>query len=166
MAHYLTSHLLNLLMACTVFSTACQEEHRRPSRYLIPEGYVGWVRIEFNVEGAPPVPIEEGHYLFKFLPSGLIRTSSNIEFGWATDEFYYYNGDNRRQIKETGWGKGGMIWGPATGSKEIPKQEPTRYEQFFVGTEEQFKKYGGRKDNDGAPKIGPIDEGSFGLSTP
>jgi hypothetical protein len=29
--------------------------HRRPpSRFLIPSGYVGWVRVEYGVANAPP----------------------------------------------------------------------------------------------------------------
>ena len=55
-----------LLLGGVVISAGCQEKERRPSRYLIPDGYVGWVRINFNVKDALPVSFEDGHYLFKF----------------------------------------------------------------------------------------------------
>lgn len=45
--------------------TSCHEEKRRPSRYLIPDGYVGWVRIDYKIKEAPALPIEDGFYLKK-----------------------------------------------------------------------------------------------------
>jgi len=36
---------------------ACYDgPHREPQEYYIPKGYVGWVRVEFGVEGAPELP--------------------------------------------------------------------------------------------------------------
>src|SRR6266550_392674 len=37
-----------------------------PYRFLIPEGYVGWVRVDFDVATAPPLPLEEGYRILKF----------------------------------------------------------------------------------------------------
>ena len=141
-------------------SAACQEKQRRPSRYLIPKGYVGWVRIDFKVKDAPPVPTEDEHYLFKFPPSGHLRTSSDMEYGWASgDDFYYYSGDDRQNLKESMWGEGGMIWGQSNGSSQDGANNVTAiFENFFVGTEEQFKKCGNVRDENYELKIGPLDE--------
>lgn len=134
--------------------TACQEEKRRPSRYLIPDGYVGWVRIDYKVEEAPALLVEDGFYLMKFPPDGHLRTSSPNDYGWATDEYFYYLGSDRKPLKATGWGGGGMIWGGFTGSLQGADET---YEGLFVGTEEQFKSLGVNiKDENGRPKIGPI----------
>jgi hypothetical protein len=139
--------------------TACQEKQRRPSRYLIPEGYVGWVRINFRVKDAPPIPIEDGRYLFKFPPSGLIETSSDIEYGWSKDEYFYYSGDARRKLVGTGWGESGMIWAGATGWSGNNFEERTDVrEVFFVGTEEEYRKYGDEKDENYQPVIGNVRE--------
>jgi hypothetical protein len=144
--------ILILCLAST--SVSCQEQRRRPSRYLIPEGYVGWVRIDFNIKGASPSPIEDGYFLFRFPASGRIQTSSDMEYGWADDEHYYYSGDNRRRLKETGWGGGGMIWAGFNGSKQGEKEV---YQYFFVGTEEELNEFGMKnKDGDGHPKIGNL----------
>jgi len=55
-----------LTLLCTfcgvVISAARQEEKRRPPRYLIPEEYVGRVRVNFNVKGAPSLQIEDGRF--------------------------------------------------------------------------------------------------------
>src|SRR6185436_15204484 len=80
---------------CLVLMVTSCEKQRRPSRYLIPEGYVGWVQINFGVENAPEIPIEDGHFLFIFPSAGLIETSSEIQYGSATDDYYYYSGNSR-----------------------------------------------------------------------
>ncbi len=119
---------------------------RHSSRFLIPDGYVGWVRVEFQVSGAPPLPAEGGEYLFKFPPSGLLRTSSSEEYGWAKDHYFYYSEKGTAVLSDTGpenliWGK---INGEATGS-----QGKRKYEEFFVGTEQQF-----REQTSGEQKVG------------
>ncbi len=111
---------------------------RHSSRFLIPEGYVGWVRVEFQVNGAPPLPVEGGEYLFKFPPSGLLRTSSSEEYGWAKDHYFYYSEKGTRILPDTSVGGGGLIWGKINGEASGP-QGKRKYEEFFVGTERQFK---------------------------
>ena len=125
---------------------------RRSSRFLIPEGYVGWVRVEFQVKDAPPLPVEGGEYLFKFPSSGFIRTSSPEEYGWAKDHYFYYSEKATRILPETGWGGGGLIWGKING-EESGSQGTRKYEEFFVGTEQQFgeQKRGEQNVGPGAP---------------
>jgi hypothetical protein len=146
-----------LTIAYAFNSMACYQKQRRPDRHLIPEGYVGWVRINYDVYNAPAIPSEEGYNLFKIPPEGLLNTSSSVEEGWAKDEYYYYTKDSRRLLPHTVDNE--MIWGNSIGSKTIPGQKPTTYEEFFVGTKEEFEKYGvKRRDAEGTPIIGPIRE--------
>jgi hypothetical protein len=121
------------------FFVSIEQAKRRPSHYLIPDGYVGWVRIEVEVPNASPVPIEEGHYIFKIPKSGLLQTSTSLEYGWARDQYFYYSDTGLTELNHTGWGKGGRIWGAVTGSGTDQAGVSSKYEQFFVGTEEQFK---------------------------
>ena len=53
-----------------------------------------------------------------------------------------------------------LVWGGvAFGSKITPGQEPTRYAEFFVGTQEQFERIGLKcKDNELNPIIGPLEK--------
>jgi len=105
------------IVVVIVVSAACYRKQRRPSRYLVPEGYIGWVRIDFRVKEAPPLLIEDEHYLFEIPASGRLQTSSDMEYGWASsDDFYYYAGDTRQNLTETTWGGGGAIWGQSNGS--------------------------------------------------
>jgi hypothetical protein len=159
MKSFRTLWLLSLLCAFVgvVISAACQEvQKRRPSRYLIPEGYDGWIRVNFTVKDAPPLPVEEGYYLFKFPASGLLETSSDLEYGSASDEYYYYSGDSRRKLRATGWGEGGMIWGEYNGSSGNSPERTNVHEGFFVGTEEEFNKYGPLRDENGNPRVGDV----------
>src|ERR1041385_8868642 len=92
--------VISALWVATLGTAACQERQRRPNRYLIPDGYVGWVRINYRIKEAPILPIEDGYYLFKFPESGIINTSSEGEEGFAPDEYYYYSEQARREPKQ------------------------------------------------------------------
>ena len=53
-----------------------------------------------------------------------------------------------------------MIWGGvAFGTKTVPGQAPTRYQEFFVGTKKQFEQIGLEcKDSELNPIIGPLEK--------
>ena len=158
---------LTLVLFWCLFSTfvACQEKQRRSCRYLVPEGFVGWVKVYYKVEGAPALPLEDGRYLFKFPASGVLKTSSDIEYGWAQDQYFSYSEEVRQPLANTGWGEGGMIWADYNGSSatlpmgtsssdEAAKKVTTFYGGFFVGTEAEYTDYGRFVDG----KEGAIDK--------
>jgi hypothetical protein len=110
--------------------------HRRlPSRFLIPSGYVGWVRVEYRVPNAPPLPREGKYFLVRLDQNGSAQTSSDLPEGWAHDEFFYYSGPARRPLSNAGWCKGGMIWDEVLGMDA----NAATFQRFFVGTEDQFR---------------------------
>ena len=149
-------HCVALAVSCLVVAAACQRvESRRPSRYIFPEGYVGWVRVDFNVKSAPALSVGDGRHLLKFPPTGYIRTSTPIEYGAAMDEYFYYSGDARSTLKSTGWGYGGMIWAKYNSA---PVEDGMVYMYFFVGTEEQYKEQGVNvaRDARNNPQVGPL----------
>jgi hypothetical protein len=45
---------------------------------------VGWVRVEFESSGAPPVPVDDGEYVLRIPRSGLLKTSSAEQYGWLS----------------------------------------------------------------------------------
>ena len=110
--------------------------HRRPpSRFLIPSGYVGWVRVEYGVGSAPPLP-REGKYLLVVLDKdGTLQTSSGLSTGWAHDQFFYDSLNRRQPLSNAGWCKGGMIWGEVA----EPDGKSGTIQRFFVGNEDQFR---------------------------
>ena len=48
------------------FSSRGQAQETLHHYFLIPEGYVGWIRVDFEVPGAPPLTIENGFYILRF----------------------------------------------------------------------------------------------------
>src|ERR1700720_930593 len=70
-----------------------------PYRFLIPEGYVGWIRVDFDVPSAPELPIEDGYYIFKFSESGRLETSSNDIVESRRNQFFYYSGSLKYQLE-------------------------------------------------------------------
>jgi hypothetical protein len=124
---------------------------RHPIKYFIPDGYIGWVSIEFGVN-APPLQFVNGAYICRIPSAGLLQTSSSLEEGWARDEYSYYSeSGNVRALKDTGWGAGGMIWGGEVGyTTPLNGSEPKQFvESFYVGTEQQFRR------GEGRPKVTP-----------
>jgi hypothetical protein len=108
----------------------------RSSRFLIPEEYTGWIRIEFEVQGAPPLPMEGGQYVLKIPSDGVLRTSSAEQYGWAKDHYYYYSAQGVRPLPDSGPAE--LIWGKING-EESAASGKSKYEEFFVGTTQQFR---------------------------
>ncbi|MFZ0563227.1 MAG: hypothetical protein WAM43_16560 [Terriglobales bacterium] len=142
-----------LLTGLTLWlSMGARHSSRHPSRFLIPEGFVGWLRVEFEVGDAPPLRIEGSDYLIKFPPSGLLRTSSPEEFGWAKDHYFYYSDKGTRPLPDSGPAGDRMIWGNINGEGS-GVQGKKKYEEFFVGTEQQFKQQmRGEEAGDSTPR--------------
>jgi hypothetical protein len=131
---------LCLASAVLLLGTQCRQ-NRRPSHYLIPEGYVGWVEIDYGASDAPGLPIEGGCHIVTIPPDGRASTSTDIEGGWAKDSYYYYSGSNQHKLKETALGQGGVIWGSAVGSRINAEGRQVATETFFVGSQELYQQH-------------------------
>jgi hypothetical protein len=111
--------------------------HRRsPSRFLIPDGFHGWIRITYGVPGAPPLGREGKYRVVKLRPDGTAETSSDLPGGWGHDEFFYDDGSSWHHLSNAGWCKGGMIWDE---SVESDSKGTETLQKFFVGTEDEFR---------------------------
>ena len=128
---------LALLMSLALWlGWSGQHSSLRSSRFLIPEGYTGWIRVEFEVQGAPPLSTEGGEYVVRIPADGILRTSSPEQYGWALDHYYSYSAEGVHPIPDSG--DAPLIWGKINGeaSGALGKR---KYEEFFVGTAQQFK---------------------------
>jgi len=104
---------------------------RHPARYLIPEGYVGWVQIRYGRANAMPLPLDKGTLVYRISDSGLLETSTPLEYGISKDEFLSYSKQGSvRTLKSLPWEPGNMIWGMTNSQTE---------EFFFVGNEGQSR---------------------------
>lgn len=150
--HAITRFCLWVLV-CLWLGSGCSfyNSDARPSRYLFPEGYVGWVRINFKSD-APEPPIENGCYVFKFSLSGEIICSNQTKCGnTPADKYYYYSEDMRLT----------PTLPTSAGSVNVQKidnlKEWRTYK--FVGTYEEYLVYDSRfpsTNEDDQPRIGLI----------
>ncbi len=123
---------------------------RRSCRYLIPSGYVGFVRIDYGVSGAPSLPLEQGFLLFRIPSTGYLQTSTAFVGGRVEDEFYYVTGNQRQQVhgESDGYPTGSqppipMVWGRLVGGGRAESV----YEMFFIGTKKQYEEFGKKHRN-------------------
>jgi hypothetical protein len=124
---------VSVVMTC-LFAAFLWEfmDYRHPARYMIPEGYVGWVEIRFGQANASPLPIDNGDLVYRIPENGLLDTSNPLEFGSAKDQYFYYSADGKlRELRSMPWESGNMIWGGTNSETE---------EFFWVGTGEQRQK--------------------------
>jgi hypothetical protein len=128
------------------FALSVRHTVRRSSRFLIPEGYTGWVRIEFEVQGAPLLPVDGGQYVLTLGADGSLKTSSLEQYGWANDSYYFYSSAGTRSISDAG--PDCLIWGKING-EAVGSSGKRKYEGFFVGTLQQFKNQGKSEKNSG-----------------
>ncbi len=117
-------------------------DRRDPSRYVVPEGYVGWVVIRHGIPGAAPTPKRDGALEYVIPPSGKLETSSKQKNGFALDDWEAVDAAGvRTKLREPDV-PGGTIWRWSAGSLEEPGKPDLQTEQFFVGTEEQLETIG------------------------
>ncbi|MGB0372925.1 MAG: DUF6843 domain-containing protein [Opitutales bacterium] len=86
-----------IILACAVFLFGCDKK-RTPSQYLIPSDYEGVVITIFNQPGFPGLPLVDGFRVHEYPDDGILITSSEQEFGWASDEVLdvFEDGTRRR----------------------------------------------------------------------
>jgi hypothetical protein len=106
------------------------------SKFLIPEGYAGWLRVEYDVECFPPIPVVDGVRILRFARANVLETSSPITEDAAERQYFYYAADGSERNLAADYRNGnGMIWQETPGSRG----GKVRMFIFFVGTEEQSK---------------------------
>ncbi len=141
-----------------------QDQNQRrvlPYRFLIPEGYVGWIRVDFDVPGAPELMVVDGYYVFEFPKSGRLETSSSDVVESRRNQFFYYAGSVKHQLHVGAPITNRLVQeefsGPGAGHSA---PVPSRYRYIFIGPRALFEKYQASdkrqsaKEADGYPKVG------------
>jgi hypothetical protein len=124
-----------VLLIFSALISGCFTKERVPSVFLIPEGFKGWIQIIYNQKDYKPIPKKDGKLLYKIDKSGILKTSTkDMEYGWASDEFYFVNqAGNKRNIERSQ-----MIHGESNGNKDNNGIQYPTVQQFFVGTQDEF----------------------------
>ena len=132
---------LTLLLAyIVVLSAGCESEHRMPAKIYIPEGYIGWVRIEYGVKGTPE---QESHFFEhieyqRFPPSGLLQTSTTLKQGAASAEYFSYAGSGIKPLSENLIHGGTISW---CVKKPDGSRLDVEFDTFFVGPNEDYEQH-------------------------
>ncbi|MGD6817554.1 DUF6843 domain-containing protein [Metabacillus sp. 84] len=123
-----------ILAGTIIFLLAgCKEDDQAaPRTFLIPEGYTGWVKVEYK--GTMKASTSQNHQeILRADSNGLIKTNGrSIHEGWAQSSYYYISKNGTK----TKLNPDKMIHGNSSGreSKEAAEQ------YFFVGTDKDFQK--------------------------
>lgn len=68
---------------------------KQPNRdFFLPQGYEGWVVVQYEVPHAPPFELKEGRQQIVFDEQGVARTSEKMEVGWRRDVYYWKDGSS------------------------------------------------------------------------
>jgi len=114
-----------------------QPDKARASRFLVPEGYRGLLRLDCDIGDQSAVPRDTGVNVFKFPDSGTLRTSSSCPEAGPQNVYYYYSQDgSTHAFSDNYWDGNGLIWGEYSG---IRGNDVVEF-GFFVGTEEEYTK--------------------------
>lgn len=77
-----------LVFCCSVAATVLCGSKARPEKWIIPENYTGWVRVDYAVAGAPQLPMEGMSYVVRMPQSGRLETSSPYNSSIDNNEYF------------------------------------------------------------------------------
>jgi hypothetical protein len=114
----------------------------------LKDGFVGWVRIDFNVADAAPTKKESGAYVARVDSDGHSSTSNPFSLSAQHRFFVEGKNDTKTEQKESFWNgraefkdnepeQQARIWGRGVITEKDAGRERV-YERIFVGTKTQF----------------------------
>lgn len=140
-SRFVKAAALVFILHTATLSVQSQTRRVLKYRFLIPEGYVGWIRVDFDVPGALPLPIEGGFYIIKFSESGRLQTSSS-DIVDDRNEFFYYSTEGQFRLNQGGALDQRLVQqemsGPGQGH---PAPVPNHYRYFFIGPTDVWHRY-------------------------
>lgn len=127
--------LLVVCIAAAVTIVLSTMEERVTHKYILPQGFTGWVEVTYEQPGHPALKKEGRKWVYEIPASGKLTTSSKNSAGPMV--FYYVDQDGKLtdfrtdipMIHEVGTSSGGSSSG-----EKYPEKVA-----FFVGTEEQWR---------------------------
>jgi len=110
---------------------------------FLPEGFVGWVRIDYSVKDSPPLPEIDGHFVVEVAGEARARTSTPMLTGIANDRYFYRHGSIEQllPIASSDSSPDGMVRGlHYVVSQKTDYQGEEHFRTFFVGDLAAFSK--------------------------
>lgn len=132
------------VFSCCTFVVFIACRATAPSRppWKLPDGYSGWLRLDYSVDGAPALPPENGRYLVRMPRTGRMQTSTANSASIGTMTFASEGPKGRRDLS---WSPTQLFAGYAVQhaysvSRGQGAQWPVpHHECVFVGTSAELK---------------------------
>jgi hypothetical protein len=64
---------------------------------LLPDGYRGWVIIQYEVRGQPELVVDKCKHTIKIPASGVFKTSSVRKIGYGVDRYFLVSSTGTKQ---------------------------------------------------------------------
>lgn len=138
-------------------SAAASAPGETPSVFEVPESFTGWAVVRYSDSSCPPLSKIDEKWHVRFAADGRLCTSSDVTSDWRRDE-YYVVGKKRRRVKLVGASSPGEVRNHATGRCSMNNHPTVFYQQFFVGSADQFRTAAN-------PVIEGCDDVGFGSNT-
>jgi len=116
--------------------TAVGMEVAQPERHVVPEGFTGWMVVDYGVEGAPPLAVEDGVVVFEYPESGPLETSNPApdSDGLLHKRYFERQGDELRALSRLS-----EVWGEYSLRAIEDDGSSRRSFGFFVGSLGEFR---------------------------
>lgn len=127
-------------VVCVLLLASCgaSQVARTPDTFLVPRGYIGWIRVDYGVHGAAPLTRVNGRLVHRIPASGYLKTSTVSQEGMAQDEFYFVEGQHRERL-DNSEDATGMVWNQMTGFSLDENTSPDLTQlTMFIGSQSQF----------------------------
>lgn len=133
-----------LLVTCCLTLLSCGQ-WRRGETVLVPNGYTGWVTIEYSLPGAPALIQQNGRYLITIDAQGKALTSTPLETGLGNDQYFYTDASGERTELSLAAGTGNNAAGSVMVQgvryitvPQLENQKPRQVKAFFVGSKSEY----------------------------
>jgi hypothetical protein len=135
--------------------TAVGVEAPQPERHIVENGFRGWAVLHFGVEGASPLPEDNGVLVVVYPASGRLATSAPApgDAGFLHREYYRRTENGLEPLSRLG-----EVWGEYNVPVVTDDRgaETGRSAGFFVGTLAEFRSSDRPSVGPGLPDLPPL----------
>ena len=131
-----------VLLLAGLFALAACSTASRNELWIVPSGYVGWLRLDYGRHAQPALPIELGRYVVRMPPEGRLQTSSTNTARMDDIEFAAEGSGGQQSLEHFTKGlspRYGVQNAYAVGHAPIRQKPVMQFECVFVGTLADFK---------------------------
>ena len=90
-----------LLCYCFLAMVSCGSKSQ-PEKWIIPENYTGWLRVDYAIVGAPPLPMEGASYVVRMRENGRLVTSSPYNQS-VDNEYLMFTQRGLQRLEHSKW---------------------------------------------------------------